>query len=408
MQEPTAQMILATSLVPELARDLAGARAGLVATQINAVLEDVVGSSDAAFAQQAIRSNPIVAAQLTQRLQAILGATPPSATHSGPPTIAHPSQAHGEIFPTNRLIDLAPLIMSILITSGCIGFFGWILLVSQGERDHTTSNLLHLILGSLVAMLSTTVNYWFASRSSPTAAERLSASQQAQQAEMMTRLSQSVRDNAQQNNELIRSIAATATRPTDGYLAPAITGTAKPIDVFAAAAGAKAADFNISIAVVLREEGGFVDNPEDPGGATNMGITLRALTAWRHRPTSIEDIRTLTVAEAERIYRAHYWNAMDCDALPAGVDLMVFDFGVNAGPEEAVRALQRAVGTTEDGMMGPITLAAVARRNPADLTDRLAGERLQFYRGLSTFGTFGEGWTRRVEEVKAASLRLIS
>jgi lysozyme family protein len=162
------------------------------------------------------------------------------------------------------------------------------------------------------------------------------------------------------------------------------------------------------MAVVLREEGGFVDNPEDPGGATNMGITLRTLTAWRHRPTSIEDVRSLTVAEAERIYRAHYWNAMDCDALPAGVDLMVFDFGVSAGPEEAIRALQRAVGTTENGMMGPITLAAIARRNPADLTDRLAEERRQFYRSLSTFGTFGEGWTRRVEEVKAASLRMIS
>jgi len=165
--------------------------------------------------------------------------------------------------------------------------------------------------------------------------------------------------------------------------------------------------FKSCMSVVLQEEGGFVDNPADPGGATNMGITLRTLEAWRRAPTSVEDVRNLSVDEAERIYRANYWNAMRCDSLPAGVDLMVFDFGVNAGPEESIRSLQRAAGVTADGMFGPETLAAVLRANPTDLTSRLADERLDFYRGLSTFSTFGEGWTRRVDEVKADSMRMI-
>jgi Glycosyl hydrolase 108/Predicted Peptidoglycan domain len=323
------------------------------------------------------------------------------------------------IFSRNGLVEATPSIISILLVLGCLAFGARLMLGAPISKESDPSSLIHVALGTMVSILSTVVHYWLGSRSTPTAAERLTASQQASQAASVARLTNTVRDNAQQNNALVQSltaphIAAAEARPPASSPAaiaaapaPAPARMAAPAVPPAAAPANTDALFGSCMAVVLREEGGFVDNPADPGGATNMGITLRTLAAWRHAPTSVEDVRNLSVDEAERIYRAHYWNAMSCDSLPAGVDLMVFDFGVNAGPEEAIRTLQRAVGVTADGRMGPATLGAVARMNPADLTARLAEERLNFYRGLSTFSTFGAGWTRRVDEVKADALKMI-
>ena len=168
-----------------------------------------------------------------------------------------------------------------------------------------------------------------------------------------------------------------------------------------AARAAPASRFEDCLAVILAAEGGFVNDPRDPGGATNLGITARTLAAWRHAPVGTEDVRHLGRGEAAAIYRAHYWNTIRGDDLPAGVDLMVFDFAVNAGPARAVRLLQEAVGAFPDGAIGPATLRAVRGvDDTAALVDRLAAGRIAFYRSLSTFAAFGRGWVKRVEQVK--------
>jgi lysozyme family protein len=171
-------------------------------------------------------------------------------------------------------------------------------------------------------------------------------------------------------------------------------------------APAPASRFEACIPVILAAEGGFVNDPRDPGGATNHGITLRTLADWRHRDVSVAEVRALSVAESAAIYRARYWAPLQCDALPAGVDLMVFDFGVNAGIGRSARLLQAAVGAVPDGKLGPATLAKVAAVPPRELVARLAEARLDYYRRLPTYGAFGRGWTARVADVKRRALAM--
>lgn len=158
------------------------------------------------------------------------------------------------------------------------------------------------------------------------------------------------------------------------------------------------ARFEACVAEVLRHEGGYSDNPDDPGGATNRGITLATLRDYRGRAVTKDDVRDLSEAEAKAIYRARYWPQCG-DALPAGVDLAVFDFAVNSGPGRAARALQTVLGVAADGAIGPRTLAALARANPRAVAIGVGQNRLEFLRGLTGWGTFGKGWGKRVAQV---------
>jgi lysozyme family protein len=168
-----------------------------------------------------------------------------------------------------------------------------------------------------------------------------------------------------------------------------------------------AASFEAALAVVLAHEGGYVDHPSDPGGATNRGITRATLAGWRGRPVSKAEVRALGRDEAAAIYRARYWNAVRGDDLPAGLDLAVFDFAVNAGPGRAIRTLQQVLGVRQDGAIGPQTLAA-CQADSALLIRALGVARLAFHRRLPTFATFGKGWTRRIRAVEREALALAS
>jgi lysozyme family protein len=166
------------------------------------------------------------------------------------------------------------------------------------------------------------------------------------------------------------------------------------------------ARFERCVAEVLRHEGGFAQHPSDPGGATKYGITRATLSRWRGRDASVDDVRALTEAEAREIYLARYWNVLRCDELPLGVDLAVFDWGVNSGPARAARALQRLVGATVDGVIGRETIRAALRADSRATIDALCDDRLAWLRGLETWETFGVGWSRRVEAVRAAALAM--
>lgn len=144
-------------------------------------------------------------------------------------------------------------------------------------------------------------------------------------------------------------------------------------------------------------EGGYVNHPRDPGGPTNHGITMATLQAYRRRPTTIADVKALTLTEANAIYEKSYWKPIWGDQLPAGLDYAVFDFGINSGPARAVKTLQGLLpGIAIDGLMGPKTLAAIQAFDVADLIKRLCDARLKFVKSLKTFPTFGRGWTYRI------------
>lgn len=159
--------------------------------------------------------------------------------------------------------------------------------------------------------------------------------------------------------------------------------------------------------VILNSEGGFVDDPQDPGGATNLGITLNTLSRWRKHTATVEEVEALTPADAAPIYQALYWNVAHCDDCPAGVDLMVFDEAVNQGPGRAVCTLQEAVGVTADGLFGPATTAAISAADPAATINAIAAARVAYYRTLSTFPRFGHGWLNRVQATTAKALAMV-
>lgn len=155
---------------------------------------------------------------------------------------------------------------------------------------------------------------------------------------------------------------------------------------------------------VFEFEGGYVDHPRDPGGSTNMGITIGTLRDYQGRPVSKADVKALTKAEAREIYRRRYWNPVHGDALPSGVDLCVMDSAVNSGTGRGAKWLQRAVGVEADGAIGPKTLAAVGSVPAATIINRMCDDRMDFLRGLKTWPTFGKGWTRRVKAVRQRAL----
>ncbi len=166
-----------------------------------------------------------------------------------------------------------------------------------------------------------------------------------------------------------------------------------------------AASFDTALAFTLQSEGGWSDNPADPGGATMKGITLATYRLHHPHATKI-DLQQITDAEVADIYRTGYWNAVKGDALPAGVDLSVFDMGVNAGPGRSIRQLQSAAGVTADGILGPISMKAIATVDPLVVIGNLWRRQMAYYESLDTFETFGRGWTRRTDERRAAALNL--
>lgn len=156
----------------------------------------------------------------------------------------------------------------------------------------------------------------------------------------------------------------------------------------------------------LGHEGGYVDHPLDPGGATNLGITRRTLSRWLGRPVSKAEVRALTPSAVAPIYRRNYWDAVRGDDLPAGVDLVTYDAGVNSGVRRGARWTQRACGSRPDGVVGPRTLEALERGSAKEIVKAATGHRLAFLQGLSTWRVFGRGWGRRVGEVRALGLQM--
>ncbi len=157
---------------------------------------------------------------------------------------------------------------------------------------------------------------------------------------------------------------------------------------------------------LLVHEGGYGNDPADPGGPTNFGITLADYRKYINADGVAANVQAMTVEQAKAIYRARYWNAVHGDELPPGVDYAIFDYGVNSGVSRAIKVLQRLVGVAVDGEIGPDTLAAARARDPKVLVGAIQDERLAFLKGLSTWPTFGKGWSRRVAEVRAAALQM--
>lgn len=167
-----------------------------------------------------------------------------------------------------------------------------------------------------------------------------------------------------------------------------------------------AANYDASLARVLKHEGGYSNHPSDPGGPTNFGITIHDYRRYIKASGTATDVRAMKLADAARIYRARYWDALRCDELPAGLDYAVFDYGVNSGTGRAAKVMQRLVGIGSGAAMTDAVIAAVRNAGPSALIGRLCDERLAFLKSLKTWPVFGTGWGRRVAEVRRDALAM--
>jgi len=159
--------------------------------------------------------------------------------------------------------------------------------------------------------------------------------------------------------------------------------------------------------MVLKHEGGYVNDPRDPGGRTNLGVTQRAWESYWNRKSSEEEMRKLTPNIVKPFYKAMYWDKIRGDDLPAGVDYAAFDLAVNSGVGRASKYLQQIAGVTADGVIGPKSLEAIKSRDPKETADALCDMRMDFLKRLPTFETYGKGWSRRVAEVSVKSGEMV-
>ena len=159
-------------------------------------------------------------------------------------------------------------------------------------------------------------------------------------------------------------------------------------------------NFDQSFEMVLKHEGGYVNDPRDPGGRTNLGVTQRAWEGYVGKPVDEDFMRKLTPEVVKPFYKAMYWDKIKGDQLPNGVDYAAYDLAVNSGVGRAAKFLQTIAGVMADGVLGPKSMGAIRECNPEHTVDALCDMRLDFLKRLSNFDIYGKGWIRRVAEVK--------
>jgi len=396
---------VAVSMLPDIIKLIAGDKTGQLADQVGKAVSDTLGTTNAAEAQTKLATDAAAKAALQQKLAELaLEATKAQNAESDQQRQDALSNTQGArsglqaLATTNSTIAWTAPTISYLVIAGFFTFLFVLVWLYWGAKPADPNNqnnfviqIINIAVGALTAAFATVVNFWLGSSA---------GSQKKDDANLTLQQAQSDQSHATITafqNKIAPQPLAPAQAP-----APAQTpAAAKPTDQQGSAR------FDACMPFIFKAEGGYSDTPGDPGGPTNFGITLATLKAYEGNPNlTAQDVKNLTPATAKEIYRSNYWNRMQCGALPAGLDLEVFDFGVNAGPGEAVKALQRIVGVTADGSIGPITLAAIGQFKPRDLISQYSEARLAYYKGLNN-PEFEQGWTARVAQIQTAASQML-
>lgn len=173
-------------------------------------------------------------------------------------------------------------------------------------------------------------------------------------------------------------------------------------------------NFSRSLGLILQSEGGFTTDPRDPGnrledgrpGSTNLGVTQANWEAYVGHPVKWSEMRTLTPEIVKPFYKKRYWDAVKGDDLPTPIDYMMFDFAVNSGPVRSIKLMQKAVGTVQDGILGPMTMTAIKAIPIHKLIQDFSDEKEWWYKSLRN-ENFERGWLNRVAKVENNSVNMI-
>ena len=169
-----------------------------------------------------------------------------------------------------------------------------------------------------------------------------------------------------------------------------------------------------AFAAVMKSEGSFSDDPRDPGnhlpdgrpGCTNLGVTQKAWERYVGRQVTHDDMRALNLAIVQPFYKTQYWNAVQGDTLPRGVDYLCFDLAVNGGPARAAKTLQQALGVTADGVIGMQTTNTASLADPVELVKKFSDVKRAFYKSLNN-PTYERGWLNRSDTTEALALAML-
>ena len=166
-------------------------------------------------------------------------------------------------------------------------------------------------------------------------------------------------------------------------------------------------NFDKSLQLLLKHEGGFVNHERDPGGMTNLGVTKKVYEEWLGYEVDKQDMMKLTPEDVAPIYLNNYWIKANCDELPSGLDYVVFDWAVNSGVSRSSKGIQKCCGAEPDGVIGPKTLQLILGQDTNFMIEKFKEVRQSFYEGLNHFDAFGRGWTRRNDEATEVALGMV-
>ena len=166
-------------------------------------------------------------------------------------------------------------------------------------------------------------------------------------------------------------------------------------------------DFKECLGLVLKSEGGYVNNPADPGGRTNLGVTQVVWEEFVGHPVSEADMKALTPEKVAPMYEQKYWRPCYGEVLPRGISFLVFSMAVNAGPGRSVKLFQQSIGCVPDGVIGPTTRGLISASDTPTLIAKFSETRREYYRSLKTFPIFGKGWLSRVDFEEKAAINMI-
>jgi len=163
-------------------------------------------------------------------------------------------------------------------------------------------------------------------------------------------------------------------------------------------------DFKECLDLVLKSEGGWVNNPKDPGGETNLGVTKAVWEEWVGHP--VATMKNLTKDDVAPLYEQKYWRPCYGEVLPRGLDFLCFSFGINAGSGRSVKLLQQSLGLVSDGVIGSKVMQKLRESNIADVIKSFSESRREYYKSLKNFPIFGKGWISRTDKEEQEALNM--
>lgn len=380
-------------------------------------MQQVLGTDDVVVAEQKLQ-DPKVAAELRVRLAEIeveadrVQAEADAKRRADEldrfrTEIADMQHARGNLLDLVRAespMAWGPVAVSLVVVCG---FFGTLLYLIQlmrlpeSQANTAVIQIVNIAVGALTAGFATVVSFWLGSSDGSRQKDRSAVQAQSAMAQVQAQSARVTREivseQTRQTAALLERVVAPPTPPAPAE-APPLTGI-RPKD---ARQFGRCADL-----VFGHESAAEPVRGAEGDGARRLGIPLKMLAAFRGVPVTPEGLQTLTRDEAREILRANYWNALNCDNLPAGVDLVVFDFAVTVGSSPAAKLLQKVVHVEQDGEVGTITTGAARSIDPSHVVNVFSDGRIEFYRTLPDWEARKDALTRRTQEIREAALEML-